>query len=88
MLERAREKVFLYQLCNVVEPDPARKPDRTLFTDGALDVGEMVCTIRGHGYDGFLEFELFPPHLHGRDPNDVIRAAVEQYKAFSNASIA
>lgn len=81
VLGRARDKVYLYQLCNVVERDAAAKPARALFDEGVLDVGDIVRRVRGQGYAGFLEFELFPQHLAGRGVEETIRAAVAQYRA-------
>ncbi|MEE8546101.1 MAG: sugar phosphate isomerase/epimerase family protein [Alphaproteobacteria bacterium] len=88
VLQRARDKVFLYQLCNVVARDAGAKPDRALFDEGMLDVGDIVQRIRDHGYAGFLEFELFPQHLRGRSTEDVVRAAAAQYRALAGPSAA
>ncbi len=83
VLRRARDKVYLYQVCNVVTRDPAAKPDRALFDEGVLEVGDIVRRVRGLGYAGFIEFELFPQHLRGRGAEEVIRAAVAQYRALT-----
>lgn len=82
VLDRAGDKVYVYQICNVIEGDPAVKPGRALPDEGALDVGEIVRQARARGYAGFIEFELFPQHLKGRPADDAIRAAVAQCREF------
>lgn len=78
VLDRAGDKVYLYQVCDVIETDPAMKPDRAPLGEGALDVGDIVRRVRRRGYAGLFEFELFPQHLKGRRAEDVIRAAAAE----------
>jgi sugar phosphate isomerase/epimerase len=72
------------QLCNVTQAPDAPRPVRTPFLgQGIFDVGGLVRHLSAHGFVGFFEFEIFPPHLAGRGVEEIIAAAVRDFAAYS-----
>ena len=66
-----RDRVALFQLCNVVEPEPSR-PRREFLSAGLVDLAGLIAGFEADGYSGFYEFEIFPPDLRGRRVEDAL----------------
>lgn len=69
-----RDRVALFQLCNVVEPEPSR-PRREFLSAGLVDLAGLIAGFEADGYRGFYEFEIFPPDLRGRPVGDALEDA-------------
>jgi len=67
---------------------PAKPPrdviadkDRVYPGDGVAPLVDILSTLRGIGFDGYLSVELFNPGYWQQDPHVVARTALEKLKA-------
>ena len=75
LIDTAADKIALVQFCNVAAPDDPAQFVREESGGGLIDVGALLGELRGAGYRGHVEFEMFPEHLRGRPAAGVIEAA-------------
>ena len=87
LFDHALDKVRLVQYCNVAAPDDPDDFQRELPASGLIDGAAAIRNIRARGYRGYLEFEMFPPHLRGRSVADVIATVGTQYAEMTRAVI-
>lgn len=52
--------------------------DRGMMGDGVIDLAAMEALVRGAGYDGPVEVEIFSKDWAERDPAEVIDIAIER----------
>lgn len=86
-ISRLADRITLVQVCGVTQSrtEPAL-PRRCLPGQGAVDLTGIIRTLLRSGYRGRFEFELFAPDLDGREPADVMRAAIADFGRLSPAA--
>lgn len=79
-LGRLADRITLVQVCGVTQSriEPAL-PRRCLPGEGVIDLPAILKTLDQAGYRGRFEFELFAQDLDGREPVDVMRAAMADF---------
>lgn len=84
ILARRADRITLVQVCGVMQSrtEPAL-PRRCLPGTGTIDLPAILASLRRGGYRGGFEFELFAPDLDGREPADVMRAAIADFTRLS-----
>lgn len=87
VFEHALDKVRLVQYCNVAAPGDPADFQRELPASGLIDVAAAIRILRARGYRGYLEFEMFPPHLRGRSVADVIATVGTHYAEMTRAAL-
>ena len=68
------DRVALFQVCNVVEPELSR-PRREFLSEGLVDLAGLIAGFEADGYSGFYEFEIFPPDLRRRTVGEALEDA-------------
>lgn len=85
-IENYAPRISCVQLTGVqLSENPAMAPSRCPMRSGCADVGGFIRQLRGSGYTGPFEFELFAHERAGREAADMIRQAVDDFAHLSGA---
>jgi len=87
LFDETPDRVALLQVCNVRERQPGAW-DRDFLSNGEIDVREIVDQAIRKGYVGWVEFELFSHHLHGRSVAQAIGDAARTYRSWAIDGVA
>lgn len=80
----ALQKVRLVQICNVVDLTIPGEPQRDVLDVGVIDIPSTLKSIRGSGYVGYFEFEMFSHHLRARSVTSVVTDVARQYSMIAD----
>lgn len=78
-LDRARERVISYQVCDWLVPQPHPLFGRGIPGDGAIDIPAITKAVDATGYAGPIEVEIFNEKVWASDPDDVLGAITERF---------
>jgi len=79
-LQRARERIVSYQICDWITPLPADTLlARGMMGDGHIDFPTFTKSVAAAGYGGDVEVEIFNADLWAAPPASVVDTMVERY---------
>lgn len=78
------ERISHYHLNDAPADKPRLEqadPDRVMPGDGILDLGTELAILKEKGYRGAISLELFNRDLWARDPDEVVKLAMERMRS-------
>ncbi|HEY7046596.1 MAG TPA: sugar phosphate isomerase/epimerase family protein [Jatrophihabitantaceae bacterium] len=85
-IARASGRISSYQICDWITPLPADVLlARGLPGDGHIDFAPITAAVAAAGYTGHIEVEIFNQQVWDADPDQVLAAVVERYRALGPA---
>lgn len=85
-LARAAGRIASYQICDWITPLPADVLlARGLPGDGHIDFAPITAAVAAAAYTGHIEVEIFNQRVWDTDPDEVLAAVVERYRALGPA---
>jgi sugar phosphate isomerase/epimerase len=85
-IARAGSRIASYQICDWITPLPADVLlARGLPGDGHIDFAPISAAVAAAGYTGHVEVEIFNQQVWDTDPEQVLTAVVERYRALGPA---
>jgi sugar phosphate isomerase/epimerase len=71
-IRRAGKRVLAHHICDWLVPTRDLLNDRGMMGDGVIDLPLVRRWVRGAGYAGFEEVEIFSEQWWSRDPDEVL----------------
>ncbi|NRB32134.1 MAG: sugar phosphate isomerase/epimerase [Rhizobiaceae bacterium] len=85
--EAGPDRILGFHLCDWLENTSDMLLDRGMMGDGVADLATLSDQVKGAGYDGISEVEIFSAsNWWQRDPADVLDTVVERFNALCDLS--
>jgi sugar phosphate isomerase/epimerase len=86
-IERARDRISIYQVCDWVVPLPADMLlGRGHVGDGQIDFPPITRAVRAAGYDGWVEVEIFNQEIWDAPPEATVATVAARFNAIYEGS--
>ncbi len=76
----SRGNLFAFHVCDWRNPTRDFLNDRELMGRGCIDVPSIRATVESHGFDGFIEVEIFSQAYWQEDQGRFLRDIIQAYK--------
>lgn len=78
-IDRARGRIFSFQVCDWLDPLPDLLLGRGMMGDGPIDFRSLRAAVDGAGYDGPIEVEIFNAAVWERPGDEVLAEMVDRF---------
>lgn len=80
-IERARHRIFTYQVSDWIIPIEGGLTSRAMMGDGSIDLVELTRKVESAGYAGDIEVEVMSTALWELPPSSLLDRCIERFEA-------